>query len=183
MPLSLSDQVRLRISDRWRFAEEVRHGDGLASQFKLAQGAPFSSVRELSAYHTAGGGWSAVTASAQDTGLGTITLTGLLQPNSAVRFAYQWAVFSDEEIGQFTAVGGSVPGAALQAVRTLMFDSLRRAKWRAPDGTEYDDTAAMRMLKDMEERLLDEIERDDGPQGGIESWSEQQAYYGGEYAG
>ena len=182
MPLSLADQVRLRISDRWRFGEEVRYGDGLASQFKLAQGAPFSNVSALSAYHTAAGGWSGVTASAQDTGLGTITLTGLLQANSAVRFAYQWAVFSDAEIGEFTAMGGNVAGAALYAVRTLMFDSLRRAKWKAPDGTEYDDTAAQKQLLEMEKRLVEEIEKSDGPAGGIESWGEQQQNYGGEYA-
>lgn len=180
--MPLPDQVRLRISDPWRFGEEVRYGDGLASQFKLAQGAPFSQVSALSAYLPAAGGWSAVTASAVSMGLGTLTLTGTLQANSAVRFVYQWAVFSEAEVGEFiTAGGGTVPGAALQAVRSLQFASLRRAKWAAPDGTEYDDTAAMRQLLAMEEKLVEEIEKDEGPAGGIESWGEQQGNYFSEY--
>ena len=181
--MALADQIRLRISDRWRFGEEVRYGDGTASQFKLAQGAPFSNVSALSGFLSVAAGWSAFgTASAVDTGLGLYTVTAVPSANVPLRFAYQWAVFSDAEIAEFAAAGGGVPGAALQAVRTLMFDSLRRAKWRAPDGTEFDDTAAMRQLLAMEERLLDELERSDGPQGGIESWGDQQGNYGGEYS-
>ena len=177
MPLTTADQVRLRISDRWRWSEEVRAGDGTASGWKLGQGAPFSNVCSASAFVAVAAGWSA-TGAAIDTGLGLVTFSAVISANSAWRAAYQWAVFSDEEVGYFTAVGGDVPGAALEAVRSLMFDSLRRAKWAAPDGTQYDDTAAQKQLLAMEERLLAEIDRDTGPAGGIESWSENQAYYG-----
>ena len=177
--MTLLDQVRLRISDRWRFGEEVRYGDGLAAQFKLAQGAPFSNLSALSAYVPVAAGWSA-TGSTVDTGLGLVTLAAPVTANSAVRFGYQWAVFSDADLGEFTAAGGAtVAGAALEAVKTLMFDSLRRAKWAAPDGTEYDDTAAMKQLREMYALMKDEAR--EAPEGGIESWSEQQAYYGGEY--
>src|SRR3972149_6297677 len=119
MALTTAQQVRLRISDRWRWAEEYRGGDGTALKV---------------------------------------------------------------EIGQFTAVGGTIPGAALEAVRTLMFDSLRRAKWAAPDGTEYDDTAALAQLRAMHDLLLEETTRDDGGQGGIESWAEQQQNWSSEYS-
>jgi hypothetical protein len=180
MALSLADQVRLRISDRWRWAEETRIGDGLASGFKLGQGAPFSNLSAASAHVLAAGVWSA-TAASVDTGLGLVTFSAVISAGTAWRASYQWAVFSEEEIGTFTAAGGTVPGAALEAVRTLMFDSLRRAKWAAPDGTEYDDTAAQRQLVEMEKRLVAEVEKAAGAAGGIESWSEQQAYYGGEY--
>lgn len=179
-PLTLAQQVRLRISDRWRFAEEMRYGDGLASGFKLAQGAPFSTISAASAY-VVNAGWSA-TGATIDTDLGLVTFSGVISANSAWRAAYQWAVFSDAEIGHFTAIGGTLAGAALEAVRSLLFDSLRRAKWAAPDGTEYDDTAAMAHLLKMEQRLQDEIDRDDGAAGGIESWSEQQAYWSGDYS-
>ena len=182
MPLATADQVRLRISDRWRWAEEVRMGDGSASGFKLAQGAPFSHLITASAHViTAGGTWSA-TGATIDPSLGLVTFSGVISAQSAWRASYHWAVFSDDEIGQFTAVGGNVAGAALEAVRTLMFDSLRRSKWAAPDGTEYDDTAAQRQLLEMEKRLVEEVTRADGAVGGIESWSEQQGYYSGEYS-
>lgn len=181
MPLSTGQQVRLRISDRYRYAEEIQYGNGSASGFKLGQGAPFSNISAASVYvGTGAGGWSA-TGGTIDTGLGLVRLSAIISANSAVRFDYQWSVFSDEEVGYFTAVGGTVAGAALEAVRSLMFDSLRRSRWAAPDGTEYDDTAAQKQLIEMEKRLLDEIERADGAQGGIESWSEQQAYWSTEY--
>src|SRR3990167_3717382 len=142
MPLTTAEQVRLRINDRWRWAEEVRVGDGSASGFKLAQGAPFSNLSALSGFVTlpAPTGWSA-TGSTVDTGLGLVTFSAVVSANTAWRAQYQWAVFSDSEIEYFTAVGRGVVGAALHAVRSLMFDSLRRASWGAPDGTTYDDTA------------------------------------------
>ena len=182
MALTTAQQVRLRISDRWRWAEEYRGGDGTALKFKLGQGAPFSNLSALSAFVPVAAGWSA-TGGTFDTGLGLVEFSGLVSANSAWRAEYQWSVFSDEEIGQFTAAGATIAGAALEAVRTLMFDSLRRAKWAAPDGTEYDDTAAMAQLRAMHALLLDESTRDDGAQGGIESWAEQQQYWSSEYSG
>lgn len=181
-PLTTAQQVRLRIRDPWRYAEELRVGDASAAEFKLAQGAPFSTLSALSAYVflPAPTGWSA-TGGTFDTTLGLVQFSGIISANSAWRARYQWAVFSEDEVGHFTAVGGTIAGAALEAVRALMFDGLKRAKWAAPDGTEYDDTAAMRLLEKMEERLIEEIRQD--PAGGIESWSEQQAYYGSEYSG
>ncbi len=178
--LATADQVRTRISDRWRWAEEVRLSDGTASAHKLAQGAPFSNLSAVSAYLATNNGWSA-TAAVVDTGLGLVTLAGVVSAQTALRFDYRWAVFSDEEVGTFTAIGGSVAGAALQAVRALLFDAARRSKWAAPDGTEYDDTAAQKHLLTLEERLVDEVDREQGSQGGIESWSEQQAYWSTEY--
>jgi len=183
-PLTTAQQVRLRIQDPWRLAEEVRFGDGTASEFKLAQGAPFSNLSALSAYTflLPPTGWSA-TGATVDLALGLVQFSGVITAQTAWRAKYQWAVFSDDELGHFTAVGGGVPGAALEAVRALLFDGLRRAKWAAPDGTEYDDTNAQKHLREIEKSLLDEIERSDGPQGGIDSWSEQQGYFSSEYNG
>ena len=178
MPLTPAQQVRLRIQDPWRWDEESRVGDGLTSAFKLKQGSPYSNVSAVSRSIVSGAALTA-TGGAIDTGLGLVTFSVAISAQSAWRASYQWAVFSDEEIGHFTAVGGSVLGAALEAVKALMFDSLRRARWAAPDGTSYDDTAAQKQLTEMY-RLMKDEERET-PEGGIESWSEQQAYYSDEY--
>ena len=182
MTLTTGEQVRLRIADRWRFGEEVRAGDGTAQSFKLAQGAPFGSLVSASAYVPAAGGGTA-TGATFDTARGTGAVPSAISANSAWRADYLWAVFSDEEIGLFTALGGTVPGAALQAIRSLRFDGLRRAKWKAPDGTEYDDTAALRELKALEDSLKAERAGDGEPAGGIESWAEQQQFWSSDYSG
>ena len=179
MTLSTLDQVRLRISDRYRFAEEVRQGDSTASAFKLGQGAPFSNISAANGYVATTAGWSA-TGATFDTALGLITLSGVVSALSAFRVQYVWSVFSDDELSYFTGLGGGVAGAALEAVKTLMFDGLRRARWAAPDGTQYDDTAAQRHLQEMYDRLHSEAR--EGPEGGTESWSEQQAYFSAEYS-
>ena len=182
-PLTTAQQVRTRIADRWRYAEEVRFGDGTASGWKLAQGSPFSTIITASAYVN-NAGWSG-TGATFDVDLGLVKFSAVISANSAWRADYRWAVFSDDEIGHFTAVGGSVAGAALEAVRTLEFDSLKRSKWAAPDGTEYDDTMAQEMLLKMKEQILEEIQRADigASSGGIESWAEGQAYWSSEYNG
>jgi len=176
MPLTLAQQVRLRIQDKVRLDEETQLGNGTGSGFKLRQGSPFSTITAASAYVVAAGVWSA-TGATFDTDLGRVTLSGVPSANSALRFEYRWSVFSDDEIGQFTAVGGSVAGAALEAVKTLMFDSLKRARWSSPDGSSYDDTAANTQLKMMYDILFDEMREGGIESGGIESWSEQQGNY------
>jgi len=179
MPLTTAQQVRLRISDRLRHADEVRHGDGSASAFKLAQGAPFSVLNSgASAFVPTTAGWSG-TGATFETALGLVTFSSVISANSGWMVGYQWSVFGEEEIGYFTAVGGSVNGAALEAVRSLMFDSLRRTTWWAADGSKYDDTKAMEQLRALYDQLIDEEER--APAGGIESWSEQQQFYDGLY--
>lgn len=177
-PLTTAQQVRLRIQDRVRAGEDLRVGDGFEATFKLTQGAPFSTMYSASAFIRLATSWSA-TGATIDLALGLASFSGVISANSAWKTTYLWSVFSDDEIGHFTAVGGTIAGAALEAVRALMFDSLKRAKWAAPDGTEYDDTKAMDMLAKMEERMLEEIAQ--APSGGIESWSEQQAYWSTEY--
>lgn len=183
MALTTAQQVRLRIADPWRYAQEVRAGDGTASAFKLAQGAPHSNISAASAHIATTAGWSATGASF-NTGQGLIVFSGVVSANSAWMAEYQWAVYSDEEVGNFlTASDSTVLGASLEAVRSLMFDGLKRARWMAPDGTQYDDTAALKHLNDLYDRLKEEQDVDTyGAAGGIESWGEQQAYWSEEYS-
>ena len=62
-------------------------------------------------------------------------------------------------------------GAALEAVKALMFDSLKRAKWAAPDGTEYDDTAAQQQLQKLYEQLNEEVNEGAVDAGAYASWA------------
>lgn len=182
MTLSTADQVRLRIQDQPRYTEEILIGDGTASTFKLAQGSPFSTITAASAFVLLPSptGWSA-TGATFNTALGLLTFSGVITANSAMRAAYQWVVFGDDSIGQFTADGGSVAGAALAAVRALQFDSLKRARWSTPDGSSYDDTKAQDTLLKMYDLLWAEVR--ESPEGGIESWGEEQGNYLGAYNG
>lgn len=178
MTLTIPQQVRLRIQDPYRYGAEELLGDGYNATFKLAQGAPYSTITGASAFMRLASAYSG-TGATFDQALGVVSFSATISANSAFKVTYQWSVFSDDEIGQFTAVGGSVAGAALEAVKTLQFDSLRRARWAAPDGSQYDDTKAQDTLLKMYELLWKELR--ESPEGGIESWSEQQQYYQGEY--
>lgn len=177
MALTTAQQVRLRIQDPWRYGSEEALANGTASAFKLAQGAPYSTVISGSALAATQAGWSA-TGCAFNTALGLATFSSLPAGQTPFMFTYQWAVFSDDEVGQFTADGGTVRGAALMAVRTLRFNAPRRARWAAPDGTQVDDTQVMRALKELEDDLQAEIIRyEEGPAGDYTSWAEGQAEY------
>lgn len=165
MPLTTAEQVRLRIQDQPTIADVTIAADGLTSAFMLDHRNPVSGT----AYVMASGAWSAVSAAFDATGC---VVAGVVpSANSGVRFRYVHSTFSDAEIGHFTAVGGSVAGAALEAVGALMFDSLRRAKWAAPDGTSYDDTAAMQQLRELYKQLKEEDADNEIAAGNVVSWS------------
>jgi hypothetical protein len=55
-----------------------------------------------------------------------------------------------------------------------MFDSLKRARWSTPDGTTYDDTAAMAQLRDMYDRLAEQQAAASVSEGGYASWAQGQ---------
>ena len=180
-----ANQVRARINDRVRFEAETFIGDGSASAFKLKAGAPFSTVTAATAYVfvAATPGYSA-TAATFDVEWGRVGFAGSVSANSGVQATYGWSIFADDEINYYlytAAGGGSVPAVALLCVKALQFDSLRRASWGAPDGTNYDDTAAQATLQKMYDSIWAELR--EGPDGGIESWSEQQENYSGSYSG
>lgn len=180
MPLTTAQQVRLRIQDPWRFGEETLLGNGSGSAFKLQQGAPYSTLISAtgSVFLPPPTGWTA-TGCTFDAALGRVAFSGIISANSAIQANYLWAVFGEDDIGFFTAAGGgSVAGAALQAVRALRFNAPKRARWASPDGTQYDDTQAMRALKELEDDLEEEVIRyEEGPAGDYASWAEEQENY------
>lgn len=169
MALTTAQQVRLRIQDQPVLYNGLMYGDGTANAFYFTQ----RNLTGATAYVPAGGTAWATTGAAWDAA-GTVTFSGVISANSAFRVTFQHSTFSDEEVAHFVEVGGNVPGAALEAVQALMFDSLKRAKWKAPDGTEFDDTAAMRQLNDLHDRLKAEVDDLSDTSAGFASWAEGQ---------
>lgn len=169
MTLTTAQQVRLKIRDQWRRKYEEKFGDSTASSFQLSEGAPYSTIISATA-SILRTGWSATGCTIDNT-LGYVAFSGIISANSAVRFDYLWAVFSDDEVGIFTAVRGSVNGAAIEAIDSLLFDASRRARWAAPDGSQYDDTSTSTLLLSMRDKLSEQEQDDIGAQGGFESWA------------
>jgi hypothetical protein len=176
MPLTTAQMVRGRLNDPWRDGEETLLPSGSASSFKLQQGAPYSTLISATAsvFLPLPTGWSA-TACTFDLARGRVTFSGVISANSALQMNYLWAVFSDDEMAYFTAVGAGVAGAALEGVKWLMGDAWKRARWGAPDGTTYDDSKALDNLRKLYDTLLDEtLGGQAGPEGGYESWAAEQ---------
>jgi hypothetical protein len=174
MTLTTAQQVRLRIQDQPRVADETRHGDGSAAIYNLNMGAmAYRNITSASAWVAGSdGAWSATGAAFDASGF--VEFSGVISANSAWRWRGVYSTFSDEEISHFTGVGGNVVGAALEAVNVLRFDALKRAAWAAPDGTEYDDTAAIKALEKLYEDLRDELAEAEIGSGAVISWSEEQ---------
>jgi hypothetical protein len=169
MTLTTAEQVRGRIQDLPQIVDLTQYGDGQSSAFWVG-GGTLRNLTSASAFvPDASGRWSATGASVDPSGF--VTFATVLPAHSAYRVRGVYSVFSEAEIGHFTAVGGSVAGAALEAVRWLRFDALRRARWAAPDGSEYDDTAAITALERLQADLQQECAPDDSAGLGFESWA------------
>ena len=171
MALSTAQQIRLRVQDAPRIADVVRYGDGSASAFDLQHVNVISASAfvMVSAGGTPPTGWSATGATFNASGY--VTFSGVPSANSALKLRYVYSTFSDDEIDHFQTAGGNINGAALEAVQTLMFDGLKRSKWAAPDGSEYSDVDAMKLLTDMYDRFKKEELEDGIAGGGFGQWA------------
>lgn len=171
MTLTTAQWVRLRIQDQPLVADDVFAGDGSASLFNLRHRNLTSATAFIMV--SAGGvpptGWSATGCTFNASGY--VEFSAVLTVNLPWRARYVHSVFSDDEIGHFTAVGGDIIGASIEAVQTLMFDGLKRAAWAAPDGSEYDDTKAMTLLKDLYATLKQEQDEGAFAAGGFQGWA------------
>lgn len=173
MTLTTAQQVRLRIQDIPQVFDIEWNANGSATEYQLQQGAAaYRNITSATAYVPAAGIWSATGATFNMSGY--VVFSGVVSANSAIRARGVHSVFSDDEIGHFTAVGGSVAGAALEAARALQFDALKRAEWAAPDGTTFDDTAALSKLNDIIAECKEELDTDAVGEGGFASWSMNQ---------
>lgn len=171
--MALGETARFRsfIQDPRRIADVVTYGDGTAALFTLAH----ANVLEGTAFVPGPGGWSATGATFNTTGF--VELATAISANSALRLRYEHSVFSNDEIGEWFTHGGSFNNAARLAILTLQFDGLRRAKWTAPDGTSFDDTAALARLRELYDLLGQEDENAAIAGGAVGSWSLDQEQY------
>lgn len=165
MALTTAQQIRLRVQDQPRIADLVRYGDGYISAFDL----PHVNLTSASAFVQTPTAWSATGATFNATGY--VTFSGVPSANSALKLRYVHSVFSDDEIDHFQTVGGNINGAALEAVQVLMFDGLKRSRWAAPDGSQYDDTAAMKLLNDLYKTLDEQMDDEGIAGGGFGQWA------------
>ena len=173
--LTTAQQIRLRIQDQPLIFDRDSDGDGSASAFPL----PYRNITSASAFvmiTTPTTGWSATGATFDPTG--GVTFAGVISANSAYKVRGVYSVFSDDEIDTFSAQGGgSVIGAAREAVHTLMFDAIKRAIWTAADGSSFDDTAAMAHLREMDKKLDEEFSQLTINDGSQISWALNQENY------
>jgi hypothetical protein len=172
MTLTTAEQVRLRIQDIPRWFDLTLAGNGTAAVFDLPQ----TNITSASAFVPLGGtAWTATGCTIEAGGV--VMFSGVISAQSAWRVRGMYSTFSDAEIGYFSAHGGSVAGAAREAVNVLLFDAIKRARWAAPDGTTYDDTAALSFLLALHEKLNAELSEMDIASGGFASWAEGQAQW------
>lgn len=172
MALTTAQQVRLKIQDIPVVFDDTYTFDSSASAFNL----PYSNISSASAFIAGSNGqWSATGATFNATGY--VTFDTAYASASAFRTRGVQSVFSDDDISHFTAVGGGVDGAAIQAVEALMFDAVKRARWMAPDGSQYDDTMAMAHLRDMYDKLNSALADDAIAGGSMGSWTMGQQDY------
>jgi hypothetical protein len=134
--LTTAQQIRLKIADLPRLADNTYYGDGLASAFLL----PHTNLISGTAYVPNGAAWASTGATFNASGM--VSFSSTISANSAFRTTYVHSVFSETEIDNFVEIGGNVNGAAIQALHTLMFDAAKRARWMGSDGSQYDDVAA-----------------------------------------
>ena len=165
MPLTTAQRIRLKIADAPRIADLTRYGDGTAVTFTTEQ----TNLTSGSAFVPNGAAWA--TTGATFNASGFYTFANVISANSAYRVSYVYSVFSDAEIDDFLAVGGTVIGAAVEAVGTLMFDSMRCARWMASDGASYDNTSSQSHARMLYDKLLEELEREGISAGSFGSWA------------
>lgn len=172
MTLTTAQQVRLRVQDIPAIADVTLAGDGTATQFYTPQRNLTSASAFVPLNNTS---WTATGATFDASG--SVAFSGVVSAGSAFRLRYVYSVFSDDEIDTMLTAGGGVVGAGLEAVQSLMFDGLKRARWTAPDGSGYDDTAAINLLKALYETLKSEQEDAATEMGGVASWGLEQGNY------
>lgn len=175
MPLTSAQDVRLLIQDQPLIAAYPIMGDGTASAVTLVH----RNITTASAFVASNGGATAwVPTGATFNPSGMVSFDRALAYQSAYLLTYVHSTFADEEIDHFLLQGGGRDGAAREAVKVLMFDAVKRSRWMAPDGSQYDDTMAMGHLREMYKLFTDTLMQQAGTEGGVVAWSETQNWTG-----
>ena len=164
--MDVADRLRLLLRDKPALVDRTITGDGLTNAFLL----PERNITTGSAYITGSAGWSGTGATYNPSG--EVQFSAVIGANVLVRLRFVASVWSDTEIADFASEG--LYAGARRAAYELLFDSTKRARWAAPDGTSFDDTAAIRAV----EKLIDVLNQQQGEEvisgGGYAQWSENQ---------
>ena len=168
------------MNDKPRRSVQTIYGDGFSSAFELgalpgglvsAQGAG----GQPSAFIQVGSPatvWSA-TGGSFTYYPGILTLSGVPSAGTAVQCVFHHAVFSEAEIDYITAQYGDLNSQHLEVVRTLMMDATKRVAWMG-GGVNYNESTVFPALEKMQAILWSAMTVQQGPQGGFESWAEEQ---------
>ena len=165
MPLTTAEQVRATIADPARVFIHPFFADGSGKNYILPHTNVTSGTAEIQDSNQL---WSATASTISNSG--EFILSHVVSADSALRARYVWSVFSDADIDHYLSAGGNVLGASLLAMRNLMFDSLKRARWASPDGTQYDDTMALNSIDRIYARLKDAHDEEAAVGGGFNNW-------------
>lgn len=172
--LTTAQQVRTKIQDYPARVIATYQGDGTALTFVL----PDRNLTTASAYVPSNGLSAWVTTGATfDPTAGAVTFSTQVPAASAFQVDYFKSTFSDDEIDTFLTVGGSVIGAACQAMEALMFDSFKRSRWAAPNGQSFDDTEVLRQIGAMYGAFTAQRAQEAIAYGGFSEWGYNQGSY------
>lgn len=166
--------IRQRIQDSARRANYTLYGDGTAQTFDLQH----ENVQSASAFVGIGSpptAWSA-TGCTFNAG-GFVDFSGVISAQTAFNVRYVYNVWSDDVIGEYITAGGSVLGAALLCAYDLLADNVRRSRWMAANGAQYDNIQAGQYVKDMISAFKEEMREDATQYGAMTSWAENQGSY------
>lgn len=164
--------VRQRIQDFLQYEDTTYYGDGTATRHKL----PHVNLQSGSAWVApAGNAWVATGATFNVTGY--MDFANVVSAQTAFRVAYVHSVWSDDVIGEYVTAGGGINGATLQCAYDLLFDNVKRSRWMAANGAQYDNIQAGQFAKDIISAIKAEMFEEATQYGAMTSWAENQGDY------
>ena len=105
--------------------------------------------------------------------LGLVTFSNPIPKGAPVQFRYTYGIMSDEEIDWITAQTSDLNRMKLYYIDAVAFDYSKRVRWGA-GGTYYDDATTLANILRVRETIWKQLTLELGPEGGVESWAEQQ---------
>lgn len=180
---------RLKINDNYRNFSQTHQADGEAKDWDCH----YYPIRAGS--YTAyldGVATLAYTASLDD---GRFTFSAAPANATQIRIVGQYSTFSDTELSEILAEHGIATGATaatlesldaplITAIETLLSDAWKRHTWSAAGGQSVSEGQLFQNLLAWRKMLEDKSKGlEIGPQGGIESYAENQDMYTDRYQG
>ena len=158
MALSTLDELRLRIQDKAVERLSYHEVTGTPGPGRVFIFGPLGEEGAFSVVSVAqgdGSSWIVVTASDYILAGQFIQVSGLTMTQLAIQL--RSTTFTDEELEFYLGKhSNSVLDASIEVVLALMYDGVKRHRWKSPDGVSYDDTMANQQLQ----RIYDMLKRE-----------------------